>query len=96
MLHQTLQHLAGQLTAGTDPTDAITQAETRLKRAGFSTIDYLELCHPETLEPVETTPCRLLAAAWLGTRLFDRSGEALFRRVTLVFLIVVGLVTLLV
>ena len=37
-----------------------------------------------------------LAAAWLGTRLFDRSGEALFRRVALVFLIFVGLVTLLV
>lgn len=35
-----------------------------------------------------------LAAAWLGTRLFDRSGEALFRRVALVFLIVVGLATL--
>lgn len=35
-----------------------------------------------------------LAAAWLGTRLFDRAGEALFRRVALVFLIAVGLVTL--
>ncbi|MBT6976394.1 MAG: hypothetical protein HOA08_15820, partial [Rhodospirillaceae bacterium] len=46
----------------------------KLNDAGFTNIDYLELCDAETLVPVDdvTRPARLLVAAWLGeTRLID-------------------------
>ncbi len=35
-----------------------------------------------------------LGAAWIGANLFDKSSDATYRRVALVFLLVVGLVTL--
>ena len=47
---------------------------SRIAEAGFGTIDYVELCDAETLEPVTAVsrPARLLAAAWMGkARLID-------------------------
>jgi len=52
----------------------IAAAVQKLNDAGFTNIDYLELCDAETLVPVDdvTRPARLLVAAWLGeTRLID-------------------------
>jgi pantoate--beta-alanine ligase len=49
-------------------------AGARVMAAGFERVDYLALCHAETLEPLEThaDPARLLAAAWAGgVRLID-------------------------
>jgi pantoate--beta-alanine ligase len=80
VLYHTIKNLAERLAAGAERTEAIAQAITRLKVAGFSAVDYLELCHAETLEPVETAeaPCRLLAAAWLGeARLIDNVAVGL-------------------
>lgn len=53
---------------------ALKDAETRLLKAGFRTVDYVALAAEDTLDPLSRyePPARLLAAAWLGTmRLID-------------------------
>ncbi len=70
-----LRHVAERLA---DPTrvvaDETARARDALLQAGFTRIDYVEVCDAETLEPLAhvTRPARVLAAAWLGsTRLID-------------------------
>lgn len=63
-----------QLEAGGDVRAVVGDIYSRLKKAGFDPIDYVELCDAVSLEPVLTlhAPARLLAAARLGeTRLID-------------------------
>ncbi|MGD9810636.1 MAG: pantoate--beta-alanine ligase [Sphingobium sp.] len=62
------------IEAGGDVDDALATAKRRLDAAGFTPVDYVDLCDAETLKPVRnlTRPARLLAAARLGsTRLID-------------------------
>lgn len=56
--------------------DILAQTKTQLLAKGFQSIDYLEVCHSETLEPWQPgDPARVLVAAWLGkTRLIDNRG----------------------
>lgn len=56
--------------------EIVEQCKAQLLAAGFQSIDYLEACHSQTLEPWQPgDPARILAAAWLGkTRLIDNCG----------------------
>jgi pantoate--beta-alanine ligase len=51
-------------------------ATANLIKAGFTSVDYLEACHAQTLQPwTHGDPVRVLGAAWLGkTRLIDNRG----------------------
>ncbi len=77
-LHQTLVHAAERIESGAATIEAATAAgHAALTRAGFSRIDYFEICDAETLAPLTSLarPGRILAAAWLGnTRLIDNVG----------------------
>jgi pantoate--beta-alanine ligase len=56
------------------PREAEAQAMSALLAAGFSRVDYVEVCDAGTLAPLEQfdRPARVLGAAWLGaTRLID-------------------------
>jgi pantoate--beta-alanine ligase len=76
-LHETLAGVAEQIIAGTSPEAACAAGRAQLVESGFEPVEYLELRHAETLDvptqPLDaSTPCRLLAAVWLGdTRLID-------------------------
>ena len=54
----------------------LAETKARLLATGFQSIDYLEVCHSQTLEPWQRgDPARVLVAAWLGkTRLIDNRG----------------------
>jgi pantoate--beta-alanine ligase len=56
---------------------AVENAKAALLAVGFTSIDYLEPCHANTLERWRAgDPLRVLAAAWLGkTRLIDNVGN---------------------
>ena len=52
------------------------QAAERLLQAGFDEVEYVEIAHPETLQPIESydphQPTVVLTAAWIGgVRLID-------------------------
>jgi pantoate--beta-alanine ligase len=74
-LYRTLGRVATRLAA--DPAGvapAVAQGLQDLAEAGFTRIDYLEVCDAETLAPLRRLdrPGRALGAAWLGkTRLID-------------------------
>lgn len=73
-LPRALGEAAASIARGDDIAHILDLARKRLADAGFSPIDYIELCNAETLEPVRQAqgPLRLLAAAKLGnTRLVD-------------------------
>lgn len=73
-LPRALVEAAQAIRDGGEVAAALAQARETLVAAGFSPIDYVELCDPETLRPMTTLngPARLLAAAKLGkTRLID-------------------------
>jgi pantoate--beta-alanine ligase len=73
-LPRALGEAAASIARGDDIDHILDLARKRLADAGFSPIDYIELCNAETLEPVRQVqgPLRLLAAAKLGnTRLVD-------------------------
>jgi pantoate--beta-alanine ligase len=72
MLHATLVDIAQQLRLGKPLDSVLEDARTRLTSAGFK-LDYLALCHPDTLDPLRTAESGiLLAAARLGAiRLLD-------------------------
>jgi pantoate--beta-alanine ligase len=56
------------------PREAEAQAMSALLAAGFSRVDYVEVCDAGTLAPLDRLdrPARVLGAAWLGTtRLID-------------------------
>ena len=79
-LPRALVEAAQAIRDGSDVAAAVAQARQTLAAAGFGPIDYVELCDPETLRPMEALngPARLLAAAKLGrTRLIDNLAVAI-------------------
>ena len=73
-LNRAMQEAASAIVAGGDVIAALEQAKQTITQAGFGPIDYLELVHADTLEPMRefAHPARMIAAAKLGsTRLID-------------------------
>jgi pantoate--beta-alanine ligase len=78
-LQRTLAAVAQRVAAGTPPPEAASWGAAELTHAGFTKLDYLEICDAETLTPLvaRERPGRVLAAAWLGkTRLIDNLALA--------------------
>lgn len=73
-LYKAMKEAAGRIKAGGDIEAAMTAGRAMIEGAGF-VLDYLEVRHAETLEPVTSPkdgPMRMLVAAKLGkTRLID-------------------------
>lgn len=67
-----LYKVISEVARGRDPREA----GDALLAAGFTKIDYIEVCDAETLAPFQPgRPGRVLAAVWLGkTRLIDNVG----------------------
>lgn len=73
MLYEVLTELRDAMGYGASIQAALRQGVAKLSKAGFS-VEYLELCDAETLEPIDSIEqsARLLVAARLGnTRLID-------------------------
>jgi len=73
-LHRLLAAAVARIGAGAAPAAAAAAAREGLLRAGFASVDYVEVCDAETLEALSAVdrPARILAAARLGTtRLID-------------------------
>ncbi|WP_298358603.1 pantoate--beta-alanine ligase [uncultured Litoreibacter sp.] len=73
-LNRAMEEMADGLLRGGDFETLKTEAISRIDRAGFTEVEYLELRSADTLELLQTAdrPARLLAAAWLaGVRLID-------------------------
>jgi pantoate--beta-alanine ligase len=73
-LHRVLSQTAARIVRGQAVTESAAAGEAALAEAGFTTVDYHEICDAETLTPLQRLdrPGRVLAAAWLGkTRLID-------------------------
>jgi len=69
-LHDVLKETAHAFRIGTLAADACQAATAALQQAGFRQVDYVAIRHAGTLKQVERfseEPCRVLAAAWLGT-----------------------------
>ena len=75
LLYRTLCQAAEEIKARPEiPNEICARADQELRSSGFSSVDYLALCDPETLENIQfyDRPARLLAAANIGkTRLID-------------------------
>jgi len=74
LLFGVLSRLAAALASGVEAAPLLAEGSTELLRAGFTPLQYLELCDAETLLPLARAEraARLLAAAYLGkTRLID-------------------------
>ena len=95
-LHRALQACAASIRAGTPSAEATAAVRAAVLAAGFAKVDYVEARDAATLAvlasprpsrgegqgegPQQSTPLRLLAAAWLGkTRLIDNVGFELDR-----------------
>jgi len=73
-LNKVLRHLATAVAAGAPCAEEIAAARAALDKAGFTAIDYVEVCDAETLAPLAKVdrPARVFAAARIGkTRLID-------------------------
>jgi pantoate--beta-alanine ligase len=73
-LYRTLTEMARRLSAGEAVAAVTADGLERLRRAGFTSIDYLDVADAETLAPLKRLdrPGRILGAVWLGkTRLID-------------------------
>ena len=74
-LNRIVQQVADAVAGGADPRAAEAEGAAALKAAGFDSVDYVEVCDAETLEPLAPGAAqagRVLAAARLGrTRLID-------------------------
>jgi pantoate--beta-alanine ligase len=73
-LYRTLRETARRIEAGDGVAAATADGLETLRRAGFTSIDYLDVADAETLGPLPRLdrPGRILAAVWLGkTRLID-------------------------
>ncbi len=73
-LNRAMEEMADGLLRGGDFETLKTEAISRIDRAGFTEVEYLELRSADTLDLLQTAdrPARLLAAAWLaGVRLID-------------------------
>jgi len=69
-----MNFVATQLRTGAEAAPLLEAGKTRLLKAGFHTVQYLDLADAETLEPLAKAdrPARLLVAALVGrTRLID-------------------------
>lgn len=76
-LIRALTGVADGLRAGARASELCPKAVDGLLKAGFASVDYMEVRDAETLAPVETliAPARVLVAARLGkTRLIDNIG----------------------
>lgn len=74
MLNRAMRDAAAAIVAGGDVGIALEGVKQVITEAGFGPIDYIELVHADTLEPLSvfTHPARMIAAAKLGsTRLID-------------------------
>ncbi|MDT9599337.1 pantoate--beta-alanine ligase [Sphingosinicella rhizophila] len=74
ILPRSLGEAAAAVQRGADIGTTLAAARDKLLKAGFSSVDYVELRDAETLAPVQAleSPARLLAAARIGgTRLID-------------------------
>jgi pantoate--beta-alanine ligase len=73
-LPSALRAARDEIAAGGDPAEAAARAREALLRAGFDSVDYVEVRDPATLEAVTAPgqPARVFGAARLGgTRLID-------------------------
>ena len=73
-LHRVLSQTAARITGGESVAAGAAAGTAALTEAGFTKVDYLEICDAATLTPLERAdrPGRVLGAAWLGkTRLID-------------------------
>ncbi len=74
-LPRTLETIARRLAAApADVAEAIAWGRAQLRNAGFTKVDYVDVCDAETLQPVAKAEgsCRVFAAGWIGrTRLID-------------------------
>ena len=73
-LHRAMEEMSEGLLAGGDLETLRAAAVSRVERAGFTQVEYLDLRSADRLELMTTPdrPARLLAAAWLaGVRLID-------------------------
>lgn len=73
-LFQALNTVAARLRAGEEAGPACADARETVERAGFHSVDYLEVRAADGLAPLNrlTAPARVFAAAWLGkARLID-------------------------
>jgi pantoate--beta-alanine ligase len=75
ILPHTLVTIAGRLARFPDDVaQQVSWGRDQLRAAGFSKIDYVEVCDAETLQPLDRVkgPARAFGAAWMGrTRLID-------------------------
>ncbi len=80
VLHQTIADLGRRVAHGVlTSAAAAEEGPATLLQAGFTKVDYVEICDAETLQRLDngTRPGRILAAAWLGqTRLIDNLAVA--------------------
>jgi pantoate--beta-alanine ligase len=73
-LQQAMVQAAAAIRVGAPVAAVLGTAQAQVLAAGFDRVDYIALCHAETLEPLQAhaAPARLLAAAWIGgVRLID-------------------------
>jgi pantoate--beta-alanine ligase len=73
-LPQVMHDTVTELRAGLVASPILANAKGRLHKAGFDSVDYLELCDEATLQPIPIAraPSRLFVAAYMGaTRLID-------------------------
>ena len=73
-LHRALRSAAEAMAAGTTVDQATEESKAAVLDAGFTSVDYLDCCGADDLQPLERLdrPARVLAAARLGaTRLID-------------------------
>lgn len=80
-IYDAIKMVSADAAAGGDIAASCSKAESLMRDAGFSTVDYLAVCDAETLERLERLKdgqsARVLAAAWLGkTRLIDNVAVA--------------------
>ena len=78
-LYRTLREMARRLEAGEDVGTVTAPGLASLQRAGFTSIDYLDVADAETLGPLGSLDRagRILSAVWLGkTRLIDNIAVA--------------------
>lgn len=76
-LYAEMKRCATEVSQGACPKQAGAQAKMRLLKHGFTSIDYLCWCEPDSLSPASdiTGQSRLLVAAYLGeTRLIDNEN----------------------
>lgn len=73
-LYKTLQDIKHEISGNTGIRSALQKGKESLLAAGFTSIDYLELCDNHTLQPLQSPhkSARILAATQLGSvRLID-------------------------